>query len=150
MKTLYQYTVPCSCGCGESVTKELYITHSGKCRTRVSRSKEVPDLKVLQIVTKPFSRHQQNGENVESTDKLELERNVTGTDPTFQEVQEAAKTVRVGGRCEAPGQRCGMIAEGNYKITLYDPDKGEIKKELGLCRRHYQKAVKEGAEIELL
>jgi antitoxin (DNA-binding transcriptional repressor) of toxin-antitoxin stability system len=86
--------------------------------------------------------------------QLKEDLTVIEKDPIVQvqEVKEAAETItaKKSGNCEAPNQRCFLPAAGQYRITLYDPDKGEIKKELDLCTKHYQKALKEGAEIEYL
>ena len=51
------------------------------------------------------------------------------------------------GLCQAP-PRCYESADGLYRMVFIDPDKGEMKKEIRLCKKHYQKALNEGAEIE--
>ena len=48
--------------------------------------------------------------------------------------------------------RCGFCPNGSigkFLVTLYDPEKGEVKKESSLCERHLTQAKSEGSVTAL-
>lgn len=44
---------------------------------------------------------------------------------------------------------CSSGSIGKYLVTLYDPEKGEVKKESSLCEKHLAQAKSEGTVSEV-